>query len=245
MRDVAIRISAIDKATSVISRITGNINQSISRVNKATQQFHKTMEKVANMKLAADGVNSFANSVKNSLTAPVQAGMEFEAMMSKVAAISLTGSLDEQGNKTAEYEKKLQSLTSTAQEWGAKTAWSASQIAEGFSFLGMAGFSTEQIEAATGGMLSAASAAGVGLGETADILSNVGSAMFGKDAANQFNRMADVMTHVATTSNSSLPMLGEAMKYAAPIAATAGVRFETLRGSMAKLHGVGIQSSQA
>ena len=245
MNDVVIRVSAIDRASAVFARIENNFSQRMQRITQQTQKFQQTMERVANMKIAADGVRSFSNSITSALAKPIDAGMSFEAAMSKVASVSLVGYLDENGKKTAEYDKQLRALTDTAQEFGAKTAWSASQIAQGQGFLGMAGFKPDQIKAATGGMLSAASAMGSELGETADILSNIGTAMFGQDATNQFNRMADVMAHVTSTSNSDIQMLGYAMKYVAPVAATARVSLEQLAGAMAMTHNSGIQASQA
>ena len=85
--------------------------------------------------------------------------MSFEAAMSKVKAITM-----------ADNEETKQ-LTDTARELGEKTQYTASQAAEAMSFLGMAGWKTNQIIAGMPGLLNLAApvahAFGVSMEETA------------------------------------------------------------------------------
>jgi TP901 family phage tail tape measure protein len=164
-------------------------------------------------------------------TAPIMAAANFEQAMAKVGAISRASDAD------------LKQMTATARELGAKTNWSASQAAEGMQYLSMAGFSAQDSIKSMPGMLSLASAGGIELGAAADIASNILSG-FNLEAA-EMGRLGDVLTNTFTSSNTDLNMLGETMKYVAPVAAATGVSLEQAAAMAGKLGDAGIQASQA
>ena len=114
-------------------------------------------------------------------------------------------------------DEELSRLTATARELGATTPWAASQAAEGMRFLSMAGFGVNEVVETMPGMLDLASAAATGLGETADISSNILSGF--RLEAEEMTRVADVLTNTFTQSNTNLSMLGATMEEAAPGAA--------------------------
>ena len=161
----------------------------------------------------------------------LEIGMGFEKTMSKVGAISRASAED------------LAKLTAQARELGATTTWSAAQAAEGMTYLSMAGFKTNDVLAAMPGMLSLATAGGVELGQAADIASNILSG-FGMEAS-RMGEVGDVLVNTFTQSNTDLNMLGQTMKYVAPVASSLGVSIETVAAMTGKLGDVGIQASQA
>lgn len=161
----------------------------------------------------------------------VQTGMDFQAAMSRVGAVS---------GATGEDFAKLQEQ---AKELGRSTVWSASQAAEGMQYLAMAGFKTNDILATMPGMLSLASAGQVELGDAADIASNILSG-FGLEAS-EIGRVGDVLTTTFTGSNTSLSGLGHTMKYAAPVAKSMGASLEVTAAMAAKLGDAGISGEMA
>ena len=161
----------------------------------------------------------------------VKTAADFEAAMSRVAAIS----------RASDEELKL--LTKTAEQLGATTVFSATQAAEGMQYLAMAGFSVQDTIAAMPGLLDAAAAAKSDLGRTADIVSNILSG-FGM-AAGEAGRAADVLTATFTSSNTTLESLGETMKLVAPVAAALGIEIEEVAALTAVLGDAGIQGSMA
>ena len=165
------------------------------------------------------------------LAAPVKVAAQFEQSMANVGAVA---------NAT---DEEMAQLTSTARQLGSSTSWSASQAAEGMKFLAQAGFDTKQTMQAMPGMLDLASAGAIDLGQAADIASNILSG-FKLDAA-EMARIGDVMTNTFTSSNTNLSMLGETMKYVAPIAASASVPVEQVAAMAGKLGDAGIQGSNA
>lgn len=165
------------------------------------------------------------------MAAPIKIAANFEQAMAKVGAVS---------NAT---DAEMGKLTATARQLGASTSWSASQAAEGMQFLAQAGFSTQQTMAAMPGMLDLASAGDTDLGSAADIASNILTGFNLK--AEEMGRLGDVLTNTFTTSNTNISMLGETMKYVAPIAASTGVSLEQAAAMAGKLGDAGIQGSNA
>lgn len=163
--------------------------------------------------------------------AAVKTGAEFEASMSKVAAIS-GASGDE-----------LSSLEKQARDLGATTQFSASQAAEGMQFLAMAGYKTNDILDSMPGLLDLAAAGALELGSAADITSNIMSG-FGIEAS-KTGHVADVLAKAASSANTDVAQLGEAMKYLAPSAKTLGWSLEESASAVMAMGDAGIQGSMA
>lgn len=165
------------------------------------------------------------------LAAPIKMAAQFEQSMANVGAVA---------NAT---DQEMAQLTATARQLGSTTNWSASQAAEGMKFLAQAGFDTQQTMKAMPGMLDLASAGAIDLGQAADIASNILSGF--KLNAGEMARVGDVMTNTFTSSNTNLSMLGETMKYVAPIASSASVPLEQVAAMAGKLGDAGVQGSEA
>ena len=162
---------------------------------------------------------------------PTMIAARFEQSMAEVK--SLTGATGED----------FQALTASARKLGSTTSFSASEAAQGMKYLGMAGFDTSQIVAAMPGVLNMAKAGAVELGMASDIASDIMSG-FGLEATDM-GRVSDVLTRTFTSSNTSLEMLGETMKYVAPIASKAGMSLEETSAMAGLLGNVGIKASMA
>lgn len=163
--------------------------------------------------------------------ASIQSAMNFEQSMAKVKAIS--------GATGAEFKQ----LNDTAKHMGATTQFSASQAAEGLSFLSMAGFKAQDSMDALPAVLNLAAVGGIELGKSADIASNImtGFGLSAKDT----DKAVDILAKTMTTANTDLDMLGMAMKYVAPVANALGWGMEDTATAIAKMSDAGIQGSQA
>lgn len=98
----------------------------------------------------------------------IKTGMDFEAAMSEVGAIS-----GATGNDLAALENK-------AKELGATTKFSASEAAEGLKYMAMAGWDTQQMMDGLPGVLNLAAASGEDLGKVSDIVTNLYWSVTGK-----------------------------------------------------------------
>lgn len=164
-------------------------------------------------------------------TAAVLAGASFEKSMKKVKAVS--------GATDADFK----AMSNTAKELGRTTQFSASQAADGMSFLAMAGFKANEIVTAMPGVLNLAAAGQMDLAQAADIASNVLTG-FGKDAS-ELDQAIDVMAKTFTSANTDLQQLGDAMSFVAPVANAAGMKFEEVSAAIGLLGNAGIQGGRA
>lgn len=163
--------------------------------------------------------------------ASIKVGMDFEEGMSKVKAIS------------GATEKEMSKLTSVAKELGATTQFSASEAAAGMEFLAMAGYKVNEITESMPGLLDLAAAGQMDLARAADVTTNIMSG-FGL-AAKETGRVADVLAKAASTANTDVSQLGEAMKYVGPIANSLGLSIEETSAAVGVLSNAGIQGGQA
>lgn len=125
-------------------------------------------------------------------------------MMSQVKAISgATG-------------QAFDDLTAKAQEMGATTKFTATESAEAFNYMAMAGWKPQQMIDGISGIMSLAAASGEDLGTTSDIVTDAITA-FGLTAGDA-GHFADVLAQASANANTDVSMLGESFKYVAPVA---------------------------
>lgn len=134
-------------------------------------------------------------------------------------------------------------LTDTARMLGATTSFTAIEVAGLMTELGKAGFTADEIDVMTASVLNLARATGT----DATLASGIMAAslrQFGLDATDAA-RVSDVLTLAANATFNSVESLGEALKYAGPIAKELGMSFEDTAAILGTLGNVGIQGSEA
>lgn len=218
-----------------VDQLTGPSRRAIGHfygdVGKSRKKFDRSMQTAGNLSLVGAESMRMGKAIGRSLLEPISVAADFEEAMDTVKAIT--------GANTNEFEN----LTSTARMLGETTSFSASEAAEGMKYLGMAGFETNQVIDSMPGVLNLAKSGAVELGRAADISSDILSG-FGLEAADM-GRVGDVLTKTFTSSNTTLDMLGETMKYIGPLAKTAGIDIETMAAMTGLLGNAGIKGSQA
>lgn len=222
---------------------TKNLANEQNRLGKALETLEKrqrSVAKIQNMKLQNLAKRSeyraqIADTVAlgASLYATVRPAVDFELAMAKVGAIT-------NESATSEGFKKL---TALSRELGRSTQYTASEAAEAMQYLGMAGFNTQQILAATPAALNLAIAGNMDLGRTADIASNILTGFNLK--AEETTHVADVLAQTSRSTNVNVEMLGETMKYVAPAAAAVGGTLEETAALAGVLGDAGIQATMA
>jgi len=139
--------------------------------------------------------------------------------------------------------EQLAEMRDLAQELGSTTRFSATEAADAMTFLAMAGFEASAVLASIPDVLDLAAASGMGLAETADILSNILSGF--RMEASQAAEVADILAAASSRSNTDVRQLGEAMKYAAPMAASLGFSLEETAAAAGVLSDNGMQAGMA
>ena len=155
----------------------------------------------------------------------------FESAMSEVAAIS--------GATGDDFE----ALSQKAKDMGAATKFSASEAAEAFKYMAMAGWKTEDMLSGIEGVLNLAAASGEALGTTSDIVTDALTA-FGLTASDAAH-FSDVLAAASNNANTNVSMLGESFKYVAPVAGAMGYSVEDTSIALGLMANSGIKASQA
>lgn len=205
----------------------------LGRAAQALERFGKQAARISSQ------LESAGSRMTMLITAPLvafgatalRAAGDFEQSMNRVEALT---------QATGEELKKLKDQ---ARELGGTTQFSASDAADAMGFLAMAGMKTNQIMGAMPHVLRLAGAAQLDMASAADIVTNI---LAGYNL--QIDDLAhsnDVLVKAFTSANTDLQQLGEAMKYAGPVASAAGVQFEQAAAALAMMGNAGIQGSMA
>ena len=163
--------------------------------------------------------------------AAIKVGSDFESAMSKVEAISGAAGSD------------LEALTQKAKEMGASTKFSATESANAFEYMAMAGWKTEDMLNGIEGIMNLAAASGEDLAATSDIVTDALTA-FGMTAGDA-THFADVLAQASSNANTNVGMMGETFKYVAPVAGALGYSVEDTALAIGLMANSGIKASQA
>jgi TP901 family phage tail tape measure protein len=126
---------------------------------------------------------------------------------------------------------------------GLDTKYSASEAAEAFKYMAMAGWKTEDMLNGIEGVMDLAAASGEDLGLVSDIVTDSLTA-FGLTAKDT-SSYVDLLTNTANNTNTSVSMLGESFKYVAPVMGAAGYSAEDTALALGLMANGGIKASQA
>lgn len=219
---VDILINATDRASSVIQ----NVGRQFDGL-KGSMQRAEAGSKALLAGVAAAGVAS------------TMAFTSFDDSMRKVEA-TMGGKL---GNTVKEVTANTEALRDKAKEMGATTAFSATDAANAMEKLALAGWDTEQVIAGIEPSLNLASAAGLDLATSADILTDTMAAF--KLGANEASKSADIFAATSSSTNTDVNQLGEAMKYAGAAAGAASQSLSDTSATLGFFANVGIKGSMA
>lgn len=230
----------IDLDTEALKALENEAKQSASVLGSQFQAAGDKIKEVGeNIKGVGDKIAGVGKDVTAKVTTPivgafgaaVKTTMDFDSQMSKVSAISgATG-------------EDFQALRDKAREMGADTKYSATEAAEAFEYMGMAGWKTDQMMSGIPGILNLAAASGEELGTTSDIVTDALTA-FGMGAEDA-GRFADILAAASTNANTNVSMMGESFKYVAPVAGALGYSAEDVSVALGLMANSGIKASQA
>lgn len=191
------------------------------------------------LKTMGEGMKNIGRSMGLYVTAPIVAGfgaaakksIDFDDSMRKVKATS-----GATGNEFNQLRKK-------ALEMGAKTKFSASESADALNYMALAGWDSKQMMSGISGVMDLAAASGEDLGQVSDIVTDSLTA-FGMEAKDS-SRFADVLAQTSSKANTDVKGLGDAFKYAAPVAGALGYSVEDTSIAIGLMSNAGIKGEKA
>ena len=216
-----------------MSKALGTASANLQNSGKQWKNMGKDIEK------AGRSISSVGSNMTKSVTMPilgiggaaVKVAADFESGMDKVASISgATGS-------------DLDKLSDKAKEMGKLTKFSATDSADAFSYMAMAGWKTKDMLDGIEGVMYLAGATGEDLATTSDIVTDALTA-FGKSAEDT-NSFVDVLAATSANANTNVSMLGESFKYVAPVAGSLNYSYQDVAHALGLMANAGIKASQA
>ena len=121
----------------------------------------------------------------------------------------------------------VEALRDLAKQMGSETAFSASECADAMNYLALAGYDTQEIYDTLPTVLNLAAAGGIDLASASDMVTDAMSAL-GMETS-EADTMVDQMSKTASTTNTSVAQLGEAIL-------TIGATAKTVKGGTAELN---------
>lgn len=228
-----------------LKRLTNEIKNTNSALkNEALNTYQKKMQDLGDhIQTTGDKFKSAGSSISGAgtnllaLSAPlvavgvaaVKVGMDFDAQMSRVKAIS---------GSTGEEFKKLEK---DALDLGASTAFSSKQVAQAQENMASAGFKVNEILSATPGVLDLAASSGEDLATSSTIAAGAIRG-FGLEAG-QAGHVADVLAKASADTNAGVSSMGEAFSYVAPLARGVGWDIESVAAAVGTMADANIDGS--
>lgn len=191
------------------------------------------------MKSIGESMKSVGRNMSLHVTAPIVAGfgaamkksIDFDDTMRKVKATS--GATGNEFNQ----------LRTKALQMGRDTKFTASESAEAMNYMALAGWDTKDMLKGVGGVMNLAAASGEDLASVSDIVTDNLTA-FGMKAKDS-THFADVLAQTSSKANTDVRGLGEAFKYAAPVAGALGYTVEDTSIAIGLMSNAGIKGEKA
>lgn len=161
----------------------------------------------------------------------ITTGTEFTKEMVRATAV-----MNATANESVMLENRVRELAR-------ETVFTGVQVAQGLTYLGMAGLTSSEAMAALEPTLNIAKIGMIEFSEAADIVTNVLRAF--KLNAEDLSGVADDLATSITNSNATIQQLAKALSYVAPIAYAAGGGIREVTALLTVMHDVGIKSSRA
>ena len=218
-----------EQSNENFEELENQLNETGNQAEKSSSGF--TVMKGVLADLVSNGIQLATSALKDFTKSTVQTGMSFESSISSVKAIS--------GATEGEIEK----LTEKAKEMGATTKYTASQSADAFQYMALAGWKTEDMLSGIDGILSLASASNMDLARASDIVTDYLTA-FGLTAQDS-EKFVDQMTYAMSNSNTTTELLGEAYKTCASTAKSMHYSVEDVTAVLMTMANAGVKGGEA
>lgn len=238
-----LRVSIVNQDTAVknaegqVAQYTDQLQHMDDEQKNANDQMQKTTEgglhafSVALGELVHDILKEAIDGLKELAGSVVDVGKTFDTSLSKVKAIS------------GATEEETAALKAQAEELGRTTKFTAAQVADGMSYMAMAGWKTEDILSNIAPVLELATASGEELALTSDIVTDALTAFWLKSEDTQY--FVDVLAQTAANANTNVALMGETFKYCAPLAGALGYSLDDMSWAIGLMASQGIKASQA
>ncbi len=200
--------SEITQGTNALDRYQTELNQTQTEVNQlANELLNMPFERIGNdLKSSGEAIKGVGQSMTTGVTLPIaaagaaatKAGVDFDSAMSKLQATS---------GITDKTSKSFVDLETKAKQMGSSTSFSATEAAEGLTYLALAGWDVETQISRIEPVLRAAEAGGMDLARCADLVTDSMSAA--GISSDDFSKYLDITAQTQRKANTSMEQMLE------------------------------------
>lgn len=234
----------INKATDALNKMEKQLESLPNHIQAIGEDFEAWGTKIEtagkSVSKVGDALSKVSLPVAAGLGAAVKETADFEKAMSEAWAV--TGALDSSLDEL-EKQKVFETLEAQAREMGRTTKFTATESAEAIKYMGLAGWDAEGVIAGLPGVINLAAAADMDLARASDIVTDTLTA-YG-DAQDKATKYADIFAATMSNSNTTVDLMGESLKYIAPVAGAMGYSFEDTAIAIGLMGNAAIKGSTA
>lgn len=211
-----------------------NLTEAEKKLNQETERISQEEERLKQMTDSIGGVNNALQGMQAMamITADAVQKLDSAIMTCIEGAGQLEYTMDGVKAVSGATEEETQRLTQTAKDLGATTIYTAGEVAQSLQTMGLAGADAEEMISGIPAVVSLAASAGEDLNSMTSIVMDGMNAfgLSGKDAVNEF---ADTLAKTATSSNTTVSVLGESLSYVEGTAANLGYSIQDVSLALA------------
>lgn len=245
MQKGAVVLATLTAIFSAQDKLSG----ALSKAGQQGSKLQKVFDKMGSVGAAAmKGIITSVTATSTALVAlgknVVDAGMAYETSMSQVMATMGITQDTMFETSSGEMANAYDMLSAAAKEMGASTAFSTSEAADALNYLALAGYDAEQAVAALPTVLHLAGAGGMELATASDMITDSMAALQMEVNQTNLETFADQMAKTASTTNTSVSQLGEAILTVGATAANLAGGTTELNTQLGVLANVGIKGAE-
>lgn len=233
-KELKTKIDSLNSELRENKTTLNDVENELDDVNDASKDAGNggfTVFKGALADLASNAVQNCLSGLKDLSSEIHDIGVDFDYSISKVKAIS--GATD----------SEIKQIEASAKNLGATTKFTSSQVADGFQYMALAGWKTNDMVTAMPAILNLATAGDMDLAKASDIVTDYLTA-FGLTAKDS-SRFVDQMAFAMSNSNTDVEQLGEAYKNCASTSTQLGYSLEDTTSALMVMANSGIKGGEA
>ena len=233
----------------------GGLTEVMVEIGADAKGFKKGMTEVSQASYAAGGAFSRFGTIARSFLSPVAIGLSSIAISAKgmgsfikessMLFLEYNDVMARTGAILGVTKGEMKALDTEVKRVGASTRFTASQVGEAANLLAIAGVNADEMikDKALENLVKFAIAGGVDI-QTATSIGIAGVKAFGMEMSD-LEHVSDVLTRTFTRSNVDIVSLGEGLKFAAPVAHSAGLAIEETAAAIGALGNAGLRGTVA
>lgn len=229
-----------------ISATQDLVKSSINGISSAAEKSFQAVRK--SIELTKDGMKWLGEQALNLSKEAVSMGQSFEKSMSQVIAtmgVTKDNTIEiTNPDGTVSVVNTYEMLSEKAKEMGAATKFSASEAADALNYLALAGYDAQKACNALPAVLNLAAAGDMDLAYASDLATDAMSALNMEATTENLTHFGDSLAKTASSSNTSVAQLGEAILVCGGQATLAKMDLTQMNTALGILADNGIKGSE-